>query len=182
MTITPEDVERHRALDILANKMSARTFREKQVRQRAEEEFVDRVASDIREEEEAMRFAAGLTRDQEDVLFEQRGPDVAVEIMKYLSMHDGTPEEALAALYRIAGDEAGEYVDMLTRAFGRRVRQFGPDPVGDLSREEFNFVHPRNGHHKPTKSDVIALVDGWRQMQAIQNEFDNSIDECMKGE
>ncbi|MBI5620217.1 hypothetical protein HY949_00385 [Candidatus Gottesmanbacteria bacterium] len=179
--ITYEDIESHRALDKLASKMTAEARRAKQERERADSDRADRVLSDIHEEEEAIRYAAGLSHEQADTLFDVRGYDLAVEILHFLAEHDGTPEEAVNELYKIAGDEAGRYVDMLTNAFKRRVRQFGPDPVGDLSREEFDHDFPRKKNHRPTKNEVIALYDSWKQLQEIQHDFDESIDATMHG-
>lgn len=179
--ITHEDIERHRMLDMQANKMTADAFRAKQERERKEQEFVDRVSSDRHEDEEAILHAAGITKEEANTLFDRRGYDFAVQIIRYLSEHVSTPDDAVEDLYRIAGDEAGEYVDMLTRAFGRRVRQFGPDLVGDLSTAEFNHDYPRKKYHRPSKSDVIALYEAWKQMQDMQSGFDASIDESMLG-
>ncbi len=179
--ITLEDIERHRTLDKVASKMTAEARRAKEERERADSDRADRVLSDIHEEEEAIRHAAGLTRTQTDTLFDVRGYDLTIEILHVLSSHEGTPEDAVNELYKIAGDEAGEYVDMLTNAFKRRVRQFGPDPVGDLNREQFDHDFPRKKSHRPTKNDVIALYVAWKQMQDMQSGFDTSIDESMHG-
>lgn len=180
--ITHEDVERHRRLDMQANKMTAAARREKQEQERKERELVDRVSSERREEEDAILYAAGLTQAEANELYDTRGYSLTVDIIQFLSEHQSTPEEAVEALYRMAGDEAGEFVDMLTKAFGRRVRPFGPDPVGDLSAAEYNHEYPRKKYHKPSKSDVIALYQAWIQMQEIQTGFDQSIDGCMTGE
>lgn len=158
--ITPEDVARHRRLDMQANKMTADEFYRRQERLRAEAELVDRVQSDIHEETAAWEFLTGLTRDQWSTLLEEYG-DLGVEIADVLACGDAdSVEEARALLYRRAGDEAGEFIDRVNTMLQKRLNSpFAPDPFGELSREEFDALHPRRTRPRMTKSKLGEIAD-----------------------
>lgn len=136
---------------------------------------------EIQEELRALAFNAGISPEDLGPLIE-RG-NLGTEVLDVLTRGEASSvEEAIARIYQQAGNEIGKsYVDPLTKASGKRVRQFGPDPFGELSNEQFNAEHPRRKRRPKTRADVQRGVDAWRARVAIQAEFDQSIDALMHG-
>lgn len=148
---------------------------------RVEDVHADATLAEMEEELHALAFGAGITREELGHLLE-RG-DIGTEVLNVLTRGDATTiEEAIRLIYTQAGDEIGKkFVDPLTRATGKKVRQFGPDPFGEFSKEEFDAKHPRRKRRPKTRADVQRGVDAWRARVAMQAEFDQSIDESMRG-
>ncbi len=148
---------------------------------RAEDARADATLDEVQEELNALAFGAGITREELGKLFE-RG-NLGTQVLTVLTRGEAsTAEEAIRYLYEQGGNEIGKnFVDPLTRATGKKVRRFGPDPFGEMSRAEFDAKHPRRTRKPRTRADVQRAVDAWRARLAMQTAFDQSIDESMHG-
>lgn len=147
--------------------------------EKVEDARADATLDEMQEELGALAFGAGITREELGQLLE-RG-DLGAQVLNVLTRGEAsTVEEAVRILYQQVGHEIGKsFVDPLTRATGKKVRQFGPDPFGEMSRAEFDVEYPRRKRKPKTRADVQRGIDAWRARLAMQAEFDQSIDESM---
>lgn len=181
MTTLKDSIEAHQRLDKVADRMTAAEYARRQQQKAVSADSVDRVRSEIIEEEEAAAFGAGLTVNEYRRIFDTHG-DLGVQIIEVLTLgYTETEEGAIQYLYHGEPNSTDDWIDRLTTASGKRVHQFGQDLFGEMSDEEFAATHPRRRGRPKSKKDIQDALENWRRELEMQSEFDESIDGSMHG-
>ena len=146
--------------------------REEEAVQKQTEIDTDERMSRIRETEDALAFAAGLTRDGMRDMFAAYGSQFGTQIWQALIDNKATNvEEAIQYLYQQAGDQAGAYADWLAKITNKKVYHPAQRPTAweQLNMELYQHEHPqwRRRKKRPGKIKVIEKAQRhmWRQEQ-----------------
>lgn len=154
--------------------------RAKEERLRQSQVNVDRTRNQIAEEEEALAFAAGISREEYEELME-RG-SFGVEILQALIKGQAkSVDEAIHFLYQQAGDKAGAFADWLKRISAeKKYHPFQPETAWEqLNREMDEHDHPRPKRKRkgPTKKGIYNRFRRWQEEQDLHQEQDQAFDD-----
>lgn len=131
----------------------------------------------VREYNDAMAYASGLTRREYDDLLREHGiygTQALIALRENPNLR--TVKEALAFVHREAGDEAGR--ELVDPVGGQMNKKFPPRAYIDAVRKEYNAKHPRRKKQKG-KGDVIERYHRWQAEQKLIADADASFDAFM---
>lgn len=129
----------------------------------AEHEHAEANLDEIREELKATAYNLGISiEDLARLLtYGERGSE-AMDILR--NGRASSVDEALAQVWKDAGDEAGEVIDEWQRQYNRRPRG-GPDPIAQAAQEDWRAIHPARRHHKRGKAEISEWAELYRWLE-----------------